>query len=169
MTTHEQDWEATRQDLDIYHHTLSERMKVLAKNDNTVLPIGQYEDIWPLWMWKRAVERRDQFVIEFLPQLFAWWHMVRPNASVPTDDDPAFKAFCAHLFLRWQWCYFQLVVATAGMPQPLRRRMRLCDLSSAEQQAIRIPIGHDLPQPPPLGGLNPTNQFDPQKPCEPLR
>lgn len=163
MATLQPEWEPTAQDLDLYRDTLSERRKALAKNEDTYLSIDRYEEIWPLWMWKKAVEQRDQFVTEFLPHLSTWWRMVHRNASVSTDNDPAFKAFCVTLFLRWQWCYFQLIVATAGMPQPLRRRIRLCDLSIAEQQAIRIAVDRAFHS----GAsrrLKPSDWFDPRTP-----
>ncbi len=147
MATSQPEWEPTEQDMDLYLDTVSERRKVLAHTEDTLLSIYQYEEIWPLWMWKRAVEQRDQFVEEFQPNLIAWWRVVHSNASLLSEDERAFKVFCANLFMRWQWLYLQLVVATAGMPQPLRRRMRLCDLSSAEQQAIRIPVGQDYQYP----------------------
>jgi len=149
MTLPEEDWDPTQQDWDTYRDTLTARLKALANDGSTILPLAQYEELWPLWMWKRAVERRDQFVTEFRPHLAVWCRMTLSNASVPLDGDSAFNAYCTYLFLRWQWCYLQLIVVTAGMPQPQRRRIRLCDLSIAQQRAIRIPVGEDLPPPTP--------------------
>ena len=160
MATSQQEWEPTEQDMDLYRDAVLERIKILGKTENTILPIDQYEEVWPLWMWKWAVEQPDEFVAEFQPHLTAWWRMVYPDASVLSDDDPVFKAFCANLFLRWRWCYLQLLVATAGMPQPLRRRMRLCDLSSAEQQAIRMAVHRTLHSPA-SGRLNPAKRLNP--------
>jgi hypothetical protein len=167
MATSQPEWEPTEQDLDLYRKTVSERMKALANSQGAVLPIDQYEEIWPLWMWMRAVEQRDQFIAEFQSHLTAWWRMAHPNASLLSEDHRAFKVFYANLLLRWRWCYLQLLVATAGMPQPLRRRMRLCDLSHAEQQAIQIAVGQALHSPA-SGRLNPANRFNPQTPFEPL-
>ena len=133
MATSQPEWEPTEQDLDLYRDTVSERMKIFAHTEDRVLPIDQYEEIWPLWMWKRAVEQHERFIAEFQPHLTAWWRRVHPNASVLSGDDQTFNDFYANLRPRWWWCYFRLLVATEGMPQPLRRRMRLCDLSSGEQ------------------------------------
>jgi hypothetical protein len=167
MATSQPEWQPTEQDIDLYRAAVSDRMKVLAITEDTFLPIDQYEEIWPLWMWKWAIEQRDRFVTEFHAHIFAWWRMVSPNTSELSVDDPVFKVFLDRLFLRWRWLYLQLVAATAGTPQPLRRRMRLCDLSRAERQAILIAVDRSFHSPA-SESVNPTNRLN-QTPFEPLR
>jgi len=155
MATSQPEWEPTEQDLDLYRDTVSERMKIFAHTEDTVLPLDQYEQIWPLWMWKRAVEQHERFIAEFQPHLTAWLRRLHPNASVLSEDHRPVKVFYANLLLRWRWCYFQLLVATEGMPQPLRRRVRLCDLSRVEQTG-HPRRGRSSPPQPRVGEVEPS-------------
>jgi len=68
MASSQPEWESTEQDLDLYRDTVAECMKILANTKDTILPIDQHEEIWPLWMWKRAVKLHEQFITEFLPR-----------------------------------------------------------------------------------------------------
>ena len=168
MATSQQEWEPTEQDMDLFRNSVSGHMKDFATTEDTFLPIERYEETWPLWMWKRAIEQRDQFVAEFHGHFIAWWRLFSPNFSVLSVDDPVFKVFLDHLFLRWHWLYLKLVVATAGLPQPLHRCTRLCDLSSAEHQAIQMAVHRTLHSRAP-GRLNPANRLNPLPPIKPFR
>lgn len=134
------DWVPAQEDWDTYRDDVTKRLTVLVKDERAVLPLREHEPLCPLWLWRMALTQPSTFGNEFYAHLVAWCREVHPYDPLSPGSIPKFKTFCIHLYRRWKWYYLHLVAATAGLPQPQRRRMRLSDLSTLQQQAIRLPV-----------------------------